>query len=162
MTKRNSPLVIQTSPPPPGPHPVSSDRIKTKDRIREWRLGEGQRPVPGRDWAELGALEQLILWEEECRWFFNQRACQFGGKPAQSVLEQRREIPAVQLIHRESDLAEKSSHESFIVLFIHSTKMCCQVEFFARHWDGDSAAEAPTVLVTRKLTVQWVRKTFNK
>ena len=48
------------------------------------------------------------------------------GKPEQSVFEQRREIPAVRLIHGELDLAEESGHRIFIELFIHSTQMYCE------------------------------------
>ena len=80
----------------------------------------------------------------------------------QNVLEQRREVPAVRLVHGESGLAEESSHRIFIVLFIHSTKMYRQAQLYARHRGWDSAVEVRMVLATRKLIVQWVRKTFNK
>lgn len=66
----------------------------------------------------------LGLWEEDAGYFSGRKHASLG-ETEQSVLEQRRETPAVRLIHGELDLAEESSHRIFIALFIHSPQMHC-------------------------------------
>lgn len=92
----------------------------------------------------------LGLREEEAGDFSGRKHASVG-EPEQSVLEKRRETPAVRLIHTELDLVEESSHRIFIALFTHSTQL-----YYVSIVPGTGLCQAlaDRVLALRKLIVR--------
>ena len=100
---------------------------KDKGRNKGMKVRQGTEASARKRHSRTGSAQFINSPRGRMQVIFQSESMLIWGKPAQSVLEQRRKIPAVQLVHRESDLTEKSSHEIFTVLFIHSTKMYCRV-----------------------------------